>query len=135
VQLTCAHFPAVQVDDPQSAPVVHAPPTSRRQTWRTGSQMGAADEQSADEAQIREKAQRVLQSPPPQSTSVSLPVLSPSSQWLATHTLPFQNPDAQSAALATAMPRAHFAQSFPPQSTPPSVASFCPSTQWSATQT
>src|SRR5262249_750622 len=81
----------------------------------------------------RENAQRALQSAPPQSTSVSFPVLSPSSQWLATHTLPFQKPEAQSVALLTATPRAHFAQSLPPQSTPASVASFWPSAHCSAT--
>jgi hypothetical protein len=65
---------------------------------------------------------------PPQSTSVSPGLTTPSSQEVATHrdVVALQNVDAQSSVDAHALPTSHFGQ-LPPQSTSLSVPSFIPS--------
>src|SRR6266567_4143583 len=91
---------------------------TRRVTWQPPL------EQSAPVAQARPVAQP-SQSPPPQSTSVSAPLLTPSRHAEGTHLWPaLQVALAQSGSIAHALPSVHAGQAPPPQSTSVSVPSF-----------
>src|SRR5438876_1032035 len=67
--------------------------------------------------------------PPPQSTSVSLPFLSPSVQPGATQLIPTQTDEAQSPAMRHPLPTSHLLVHDPPQSTSVSPPFFTPSVQ------
>jgi hypothetical protein len=64
---------------------------------------------------------------PPQSTSVSVPLRTPSPQVAATHLLALQTPLAQSEGALQPRPSGQGAQALPPQSTSVSVPPFSPS--------
>ncbi|MFN7134483.1 MAG: hypothetical protein ACK4N5_20550, partial [Myxococcales bacterium] len=73
--------------------------------------------QSAFTAQVPPVAHLLLHDPP-QSTSVSLPLRTPSLQVGAWHTPPEQTPETQSFAVEQPAPVPHFVVQLPPQSVP-----------------
>jgi hypothetical protein len=107
------------------------------QTWVFGSQ--TPEVQSAGTAQERPFA-HLLGQEPPQSTSVSVPSLTPSAQPAASHRCveALQTPEVQSVGAAQPSPFAHVfpwaTQVVPPQSTPVSVPFCSPSVQLGVAQ-